>query len=206
MSAATLSSRWLGRAGTIGFVVAALALGRVIGNQFPDPIQEFEQPHLVHAEVGEVAELRLAQVQVDAVHVGTQFRTDGALMPTDGVWVMADITMTPTLQDAGLPYLRMVDAQGRTFGLTRGSTTNTCRVSQPGIPLVCSVAIELPADAVPGIVLEAAPVLDPRYDNVASVDLGLQATDAEQALAADEPVVPLDDLGGGRDVTGGTDR
>lgn len=206
MSTASLSSRWLGRAGTVGFVVAALALGRVIGDQFPDPIQEFEEPHIVHAEVGEPAQLRLAQVQVDAVHVGTEFRGAGTLLPTEGVWVMADVTMTPTLEDVGLSYLRMVDPQGRVFGLTRGGETNTCRVSQPGIPMTCSIAIELPTDAVPGITLEVAPTADPRYDNVLSVDLGLEAQDVEQALAGTDPVQPLDEIGGGRDVTGGSGR
>ena len=103
-------------------------------------------------------------------------------------WVVADLTLTPTVEDAGLPHVQVVDAGGRTFGLTRGSTTNSCRLTQPGIPLRCSVAVELPADALAGAVLQLAPVPDPRFDHLLQVDLGLgaDADPAPVAAAADD--------------------
>lgn len=198
MSARTFSARWTGRAGTIAFVVAALALGRVVGDRFPDPIKALEEPHVVEAQVGEAGELRLARVQVDQVQVGTRYRGSSSLLTTDGVWVMADITLTPTLQDVGLTYAQVRDGQGRIFGPTRGGATNTCRVSQPGIPLTCSVALELPEDAVPGARLLLAPVLDHRFDNVVSVDLALTADDVARAQADPqaEPLTPRDEIAG----------
>ena len=175
----------------------AFLIGRVVGDRFPDPLAAFEEPHVVRAQVGEPAALRLAEVQVDEVRVGTAYRGHGSLLTTEGVWVMADITLTPTLKDVGLPNAQVRDAQGRVFGPTRGGDTNTCRVSQPGIPLTCSIAIELPEDAVPGATMVLAPVPDPRFDNVLSVDLGLTAEDVDRARAQTEPLQPRDAIAGG---------
>lgn len=202
MSAAGIADRWVGRAGTIAFVVAALALARVIGDQFPDPIQEFQRPHPVQAQVGETAELRLADIEVHGIRVGDQLVGPGMLYPTDGVWVVADLTFTPTLEDAGLPYAQIVDAEGRTYTNTRGYSTSTCGASAPGIPVTCSLALEIPANAADGAALELSPRLDPRYDNVLVLDLGL---DAARVAAAEGTRLSLDPTADGSGDDAGTD-
>lgn len=194
-----MADRWVGRAGTIGFVLAALALARVIGDQFPDPIQEFERPHPVEAEVGGTAELRLADVEVHDVRLGTELVGPGALFPTEGVWVVTDLTFTPTVEDAGLPFAQLVDADGRTYTSTRGFQSSTCGSSAPGIPLTCAVALEIPADAAVGATLQLAPRIDPRYDNLLTLDLGLTAEQvgaAQGQRQALDPAAATD--GGGR--------
>lgn len=186
-SAPGLGHRWVGRAGTIGFVLAALALARAIGTQFPDPLDEFEQPHVVTAALGQTVELRTAEVTVQDVRVGTELVASGTPLPTEGVWVMAELSYTPTAEDTGLPYARIVDGDGRTFLATRGGT-NTCGSSGPGIPLTCSVSIEIPADAAPGAVLQLASTGDHqrdtvRFDSLLELPLGLTAADVEAAQA-----------------------
>lgn len=177
-----MADRWVGRAGTIGFVVAVLALGRVIGDQYPDPIQEFEQPHLVEAAVGDPTGLRLADVEVHGTRLGTELVGPGSVLPTDGVWVVTDLTFTPTLEDIGLPFAQLVDAQGRVYTATRGMAGSSCGATAPGIPLTCAIALEIPADAAVGAALHLGPRLDPRYDDVLVVDL---AVTAEQVAAAE---------------------
>ena len=184
MSRPGFADRWVGRAGTIAFVLAALALARVIGGHFPEPIEEFEEPHRMVAEVGEEASLRAAHVTVDEVRLGSSVVGHGLSLPTDGVWVVLDLTYTPTTEDAGLPYAQVVDGQGRTFRTTMPSSS-TCILSGPGIPSSCSMAIELPADAVPGATAQLATWADPRFDNLLEVPLGLTAADVEAALGSD---------------------
>lgn len=184
MSAAGFADRWVGRAGTIAFVVAALALARVIGGQFPQPIEEVEEPHRVTGTVGEQASLRAAEITVDEVRLGPELVGPGLALTTDGVWVVADVTFTPTLEDAGLAYVQVVDGEGRIFRATRPGTS-TCNASGPGIPLSCSLAIEVPADAVPGATLQLAPEVDPRYDNLLELPLGLTEDAVGTALTGE---------------------
>lgn len=194
-----VSRRWMGRAGTVAFVAAALALASAVDDAFPGPLEAVAEPHLVRVGVGGTASLRLADIRVEKVRLGTVLTSLGAVLPTDGAWIMVDLTLTPTVEDVGLPHVRVVDVQGRVFGQTRGSTTNSCRVSQPGIPMSCSVAVELPEDALAGAVLQVAPVLDPRYDHLLEVDLGLGADAARRAQEAGDPLELADPLtGGGR--------
>lgn len=184
MSAAGFADRWVGRAGTIAFVLAALALARVIGGEFPEPIEEFQEPHTVAAAVGEEASLRTARVTVEDVRLGSSIVGQGVALPTDGVWVVADLTLTPRDEDAALSYAQVVDGQGRVFRATQPGS-RTCAGSGPQIPLRCSLAIEVPAEAVPGATLQLGTGVDPRFDNLLEVPLGLTAADVEAAQAAE---------------------
>lgn len=190
----TFARRWSGRGGTIAFVVAALALARVIGDQYPDAAAHYARPHLVQVALGETAHLRTMDVVVDAPQVGTTVQDDWSVLETSGVFVQVEVAYTPTLEDTGLRYAEIVDAQGRSFTTTR-SGSNTCTLSRPLVTSHCSVALELPADAVPGATLRlAADGFNPGYDSMLEVPLGLDAADVEAALADPTPLVPVPEL------------
>lgn len=209
MSAPTAGSRmagrWLGPAGKIGFVVAALALAQVIGDQFQNPIEEVAEPRLHTVAVGEGAQLRALSIEVEDVRLGTALVEDDTTLPTEGVWVVTDVTYTPTTQDAGVPMAQIVDQAGRTYRQTRLGSSS-CISTMPDVPLSCSVALEVPADALEGARLRLGANEDPRYDDLLDVDLGLSAADGEAAVAAAEtvelrmpdlPLPPIPSLGGG---------
>lgn len=175
-----MADRWVGRAGTIAFVLAALALARVIGTQFPDAVQEFELPHAVGVEVGEAGSLRTAEITVEELRLGTELTGPGTILPSPGVWLVADVTFTPTLEDARPLYVEVLDEQGRSFRATRAGT-NSCTTSPPGVPMTCSVAVELPADAWTGASLRLGTSDDPRFDNLLVLPLPVTADQVEQA-------------------------
>lgn len=175
-----LSARWLGPAGKIGFVVAALALAQVIGDQFPDPVDEVGEPHVRSAEVGESAELRALEIMVVDVRLGQTLQGPGSIASSPGVWVVPDVTYTPTTKDVGVALAQIVGSDGRVYRATRPLSAN-CGVSQPGLSKTCSVALELPVEALDGAVLQLASALDPRFDDLLEVDLGLTAADGQAA-------------------------
>ncbi|WP_122261944.1 hypothetical protein [Ornithinimicrobium cerasi] len=196
--AAELATRWAGRAGTIAFVLVALALGRVVGDQVPSPIDSYARPHEVVASQGRPVQLRAATITVDGVTVSRSFQTSSSLYESPGIFVLADVTFTPTLEDSALGHVEIVDRQGRSFTVTR-TGGNTCPLTAPGLPTRCSVVLELPPDALPGATLRlGTDGTDTAYQDLAVVDLGLDAQDAQLAADAEplEPREPLLEEGG----------
>lgn len=181
--------RWVGRGGTVAFVLAALAVARAIGDDLPQTAERYAEPHLVEVSMGQEADLRLAHVSVDNPRLAASVRGTIDLYETSGVWVIVDVTFTPTVEDAGIGYAELVDTEGRSYRTSRFES-NSCRVSQPLITQRCAVALELPVEAVTGAVLRlAADEFRTSYDSMLEVDLGLEAEDATGLSADDAPVV-----------------
>lgn len=193
------AGRWTGRAGTVAFVLAALALARVVGDSYPAPMQQFAQPHEVRATVGEPAHLRTLDVTVDDVRLGRSFSYSSSLYETPGVFVMVDVTFTPTLKDATVAYAELVDAQGRSYTRTRADT-NLCQLVAPGITSRCSIALEIPAEAAPGAVLRLGhDGWRSSFDSLLVLDLGLDAAEVSGAAPPGRPLRPLDPWTGTRE-------
>lgn len=189
----TLGARWAGRAGTVAFVLVALALGRAVGDELPSPIDSYARPHEVTATLGRPVQLRAATVTVDGVGVSSSFQSSSSVYTSPGIFVLADVTFTPTLEDSALGHVEIVDRQGRSFTVTR-TGGNTCPLTAPGLLTRCSVVLELPEDALPGATLRlGTDGTDTAYQDLAVLDLGLSAEDARQAADA-EPLVPREPL------------
>ncbi len=178
------SARWAGGAGTAAFVVAALAVGRVVGDQLPEPFDRLSAPREHVVAVGEAAHLRTADVVVTGTHLGAVLDDGTAGVTTPGVWLVADLEITGTDGDSRLGTWEVVSADGtRSWSQTRG-LTRTCSVAPPGVTQRCSVALEVVPEALPGATLRLGTVSDLRYDDVAVVDLGLTAEDVEAAAGS----------------------
>jgi hypothetical protein len=186
-----LGGRWTGRLGTTAFVLAALALGRVVGDELPQPFDRLGAPREHHVAVGEPARLRTAEVTVTGVRVGPALDDLSATLTTPGVWVVADLEITPTDADASLATWEVVAADGTEWGRTR-ALVDTCRSTPPAITQRCGVAVEVLPDAVPGARLRLATQDDVRYDDRAVVDLGLTADDVSGAADDPLPVAPFE--------------
>lgn len=191
--AGALASRWAGRAGTVAFVLAALALARAVGDELPSPFDTYAAPREVATTEGTAAHLRAATVTVDGVALSRTFRSSSSTYESPGVFVLADVTFSPTIEDATLGHVEIVDAAGRSFTPTR-SGSSTCPLTAPGLVARCSVLLELPADALPGARLRlGTDGTDTAYQDLAVLDLGLTARDVQVAADA-EPVQPREPL------------
>lgn len=186
-----LSSRWTGRLGTTAFVVAALALGRVVGDELPQPFDRLGAPRDHHVAVGETAHLRTAQVTVRGVRLGSALEDTSATLGTPGVWLVAELEITPTDADASLASWHVVARDGTEWGRTR-ALLDTCRSTPPGVTQRCGIAVEVLPDALPGAQLRLATEEDVRYDDRAVVDLGLTADDVSATPGQPITVPPFE--------------
>lgn len=178
-----VSRRWVGRAGMTAFVIAALAVGRVVGDAVPRAEKVMEVPHDVVVALGEPAELRTATITVDAVSLA-QSVTDElgyTVQQTPGVYVVVEMTSTARDQPAGVLSAALSSADGsRTF--KRSRPTLTCLSQPPGMTQTCGVALEIPPEELDGArLLLSTHMFEGRYDDQLVLPLGLTAADAEQA-------------------------
>jgi hypothetical protein len=98
------------------------------------------------------------------------------------------------------------DTEGRMFRTsTERNPYSSGGTAQPGIPRRLAAAIEVPADAVAGaelvITLQSNPE-NHRRDDLAVVDLGLTADDADAWAASEEPLEVAEPADGPADISG----
>lgn len=191
----TVSRRWVGRAGVTAFVIAALAVGRVVGDAAaPRGDKVMEVPHDVVVAVGEPAELRTATVTVDSVSLATSVTDElgYTVQQTPGVYVVVEITSVARDETAGPLGASLSSADGtRTYARTR--PTLSCLAQPPGMTQTCGVALEIPPAELEGArLLLSTHAGDNRFDDQLVLPLGLTPADAEAASTrpgAAEPTV-----------------
>ncbi|MFT3888446.1 MAG: hypothetical protein QM713_09840 [Arachnia sp.] len=172
-------------------VVAALFIGSQITTHLPQP--EFvlgEAPFLSKADVGEPVRLRTGDVTVTGVRSAKRVELYRQVAESPGVWLVVDLTWAPRDAPSGVPAdaPELVAADGRRFGGTQ-AVINTCGPAQPGMPVACQFPFEVPTDALEGIRLLVPTGGSTRAsDDVAEVDLGIDADRAAQLSATDEQV------------------
>lgn len=207
--------RWTGRLGVTAFVVAALALGRAIGADLPQPDQVLGTPHTRTAEIGQEVPLKRATVTVTDLRLARTLEDPfgGQPLRTPGIYLVADLVATATDADAVIGKVQA--QQGSMVWEPARGGLSTCRVTPPGVPQACQVAVEVPVDQLAGMTLLVSPAPhDIRFEDALVIDPGFTESDAEAAAAslllADRVLGPaaLDalDVGDGLDALDGEDR
>lgn len=115
---------------------------------------------------------------------------------TTGVYVLVPITFTAAGEPQSLSYVALRDAEGRVYVTGTGRNPFSIGTAQPGIPRHTQAAVELPVDAAAGaevVIALQANDEDHRRDDVAVIDLGISAADAE-AWAGDDAAVEVEPL------------
>lgn len=170
-------------------VIAALFFGSYITTLIPTPDQvTSDQPFFHEVAVGETAQMRTGSVTVTGVETASQVELFAQIAGTSGVWLVVDVEFEPigqsTLIAGGNAVLRAVD--GRTLGGTQAVTTN-CGPTPPGMMVTCQLAFELPSDALEGahLWIPAGASVN-TSDDVADVDLGIDAERAAELAATDQ--------------------
>lgn len=170
---------WFVRAGVGVTVLAALALGRVVVDTWPSPGSDVD-PFVRSVEVGETAVLRFADLTLSNVRSAAVVDDGLEVARTPGTWLLVDLTLVPRGQPLVVsPHVVVVDAEGREYRPDRAGYPWT--EAPTGVAWAWTVAVELPPDALEGAVVRvAADGLDDRRDDVAEVDLGIDADRAAE--------------------------
>ncbi|WP_134738382.1 hypothetical protein [Nocardioides sp. 503] len=182
--------------GTAVVCLALLAAGSWLQGWLPDDDADpAAEPHVRAGGVGDALDLRTATVTVDEVRGTRRVEQYGTELVSPGLWVVVGYTVVPTEENATVTFAELEDGRGRTWGLV-GRNANSCAESPPGVPVRCTVLMEVPADALPTLRLRLARLSrETRFDAVAEVDLGLTRDDAEGFATAPTYSVPAPELG-----------
>lgn len=171
---------WSAKLGVGVLVIAALGIGRLVGDELPD-VSDSSAPFLRHAAVAEEVELRAGTVRVSSVEMAplAMSSTEGYLTP--GLWLLVTFDYTPREQPGTIRHTRLHDAEG-TRSWDQGRGRITCTPTPPGLPSRCAALIEAPAEALVGSTLQlGANLWDIRYDDLAVIDLGITEQDVTAA-------------------------
>lgn len=184
-------SRRLRRAALTGVVVLGFLLVGWWVDEVTAPLEDLAyRPHVQHVSLGQQAELGIATVEVESLEGATTLlTTTGEHMLSPGVWVAATFTLTPAHEPATIGWAELRDAADRSYpALTRNVLR--CPLSNPGVPVSCTVAIELPADRAIGAQLLLAEAEN--ADEHVRVDLAITGTDVKTWLDREDSVVLSD--------------
>lgn len=129
-------------------VVLALWVGSLISSVMPDPDEVYAQPFVREVVLEQPAQLRTGTVTATAIRSASEVELQGTVAATSGVWLVIDVTFDPIGETSALATagIMLETASGARYGGRQ--VVNACAASvQPGLPMACSIAIEVPTDA-----------------------------------------------------------
>lgn len=145
------------------------------------------RPHREEVGLGEPGALLFADIEVSDVDgSSTVLAQTGEHMLASGLWVTATFSVTPSIEPATVSWAELRDTADRSYPALRRNVLR-CMSSNPGIPVDCSVAIELPADRAVGAVLVLAE--DQGADEQLWVDLGITEDEVAQWSEREDSIV-----------------
>jgi hypothetical protein len=170
---------WPTRIGVGVAVLAALAAGRTVDAALPIAHTD-ERPFVHAAEVGEPVHVVYADVTVDAVHTAKAVDAGQRSVGTPGRWLIVDVTVVAWGRPLVTPGISLQDARGRTFQIDPRSGYSW-ESAPTGVPWQVQVPFDVPRDALEGATFVfSRSNHDDRRDDVARVDLGIDADDAKR--------------------------
>lgn len=185
--------------GTGALVVAALALGQTIEDHLPDDTDAtglFERP----VAIGETLQMRTGQLTPTSVDgAASILRSIGSSIRSPGVVVVLHFDFVSRGKTSSIRYGELRDGAGRVtiFGPSADRNEVTCPGGPVGIVVHCTAVVETDPDTLAGSKLGlAADELDPRFDDMALVDLDISAADVRAWRATEELEVDVYDVAG----------
>ncbi|MET0931106.1 MAG: hypothetical protein ABWX74_16415 [Aeromicrobium sp.] len=185
--------------GTGALVVAALAVGQTLNDRLPDDAAAtslFERP----VQMGQTAQMRAGQLTPQSVEGATSIlRSIGSSIRSPGVAVVLAFDFVSRGESSSIRYGELRDGSGRVtiFGPSGDRNEVTCPGGPVGIVVHCTAVVEADPETLAGSVLGlAVDDLDPRYDDLALVDLDVSAADVRTWRATQELEVDVYDLAG----------
>jgi len=170
-------------------VVAALAAGSTVISRVPGPDEIARQPFLHSGQVGTAVHLRTGEIVVEGVQASTRVRQGATTASTSAHWLVVTVRFTAADTPSTLAGMTLQSRDGRSYSLARPFQT-ACGVGQPGVTITCSMPFEVPAAALEGASLRVPAALlgGGAGDDVADVDLGIDAATATRLEQSTEPL------------------
>lgn len=166
--------------GTGVLVVAALALGQNLNEHLPDGSDGgrlFERA----VEIGETLEMRTGDLTPRTVDgAASVLRDAGSSIRSPGVIVVVHFDFVSRNESSSIRYGELRDGSGRTtiFGPSGDRNEVTCPGGPVGVVVHCTAVVEADPATLPGSRLGlAGDELDPRFDDMALIDLDISADD-----------------------------
>jgi hypothetical protein len=180
-------------------VVAALAVGQALDEWLPDETDAtrlFERP----VQMGETLQMRTGSLTPTSVDGAVSvLRSIGSSIRSPGVVVVLRFDFVSRGEPSSIRYGELRDGAGRVtvFGPSADRNEVTCPAGPVGIVVHCTAVVEVDPAHLAGATLGlAADELDPRYDDMALVDLDITAADVRTWQATEDLEVNVYDVAG----------
>ncbi|MET0450044.1 MAG: hypothetical protein ABW004_16645 [Aeromicrobium sp.] len=185
--------------GTGALVVAALALGQTLDDRLPDQTDAtglFERP----VGIGDTVQMRTGRLTPTSVDGAVSvLRSVGSSIRSPGVVLVLEFDFVSRGKTSSIRYGELRDGTGRVtiFGPSAERNEVTCPGGPVGIVVHCTAVVEADPDTLAGATLGlAADELDPRFDDMALVDLDISTADVRAWQATEELEVDVYDVAG----------
>ncbi|MDO5084381.1 MAG: hypothetical protein Q4D89_13420 [Arachnia propionica] len=168
---------------------ALLALTRLT-ERTPTVDQISSEPFRIATTLGRPTTFRIGTVTVTGISAATELQQTTPPLRTPGIWLVVTLEFIPSTEAVTLPDLHLEGSDGTTYGGRQAGNMVGCGPAQPGFVLSCSLAMELPPDALAGatLLIPANRIGVRNPDDVVAVDLDLDAARAQELLATAGPV------------------
>lgn len=175
---------------TVTVLVAALLVGSWASSLVPMVDDAGEAPFVREAAVGDAVELRTGTVTVEGIRAASEVVHSSQVAATEGLWLLADVRFDARGETRYLPQPWLVTPDGTRYG-DRQAVTLSCGPAQPGLPVRCTVGLEVPKSALEGahLWIPADHLGTDNPDDLLDVDLALDAAAVETLTKDLEQVV-----------------
>ncbi|MFC7490917.1 MULTISPECIES: hypothetical protein [unclassified Knoellia] len=179
--------------GTGAFVIAAMALGRLITDHVPLD-EAADKPFVRTGAVGRGVALEYADVTVTGFHVTPTIMGDPA-SAAGGRWLVIDTELVARDKPLTMAGFFLVDGQDRRYvASNRGSECATSANLSTGVRTYASICFDIPERALEGARLFAtrgqwdSHESEFRRDDLADIDLGITASEVDTLWAQKDAV------------------
>ena len=171
----------------VALVAVALSVGRVVTDHLPDG-KDRDRPFVTEAGLGEEATLRWGRLEMSSVDGSSTIEHIGTVKTSPGIWVVVTGRVTPLVDNLTVGTIQLRTASGAVITASTRAHRN-CPVSNPGITVSCTFAIEVAPQDAPGARLALIhSQWDDRYDDELVVDLGITEDEATAWRQRTEPI------------------
>lgn len=162
-------------------VLAAIAAGSAIDRHLPSTQEILARPFITKASLGQEVAIRTGTVTATGARTARSILADRMTHRSEGVWLVVDLGYTAKDEPWAPAAPAFVAADGTEYSDLSGAA-GSCRNTQTGLPLECTIAIEVAPEDLPGMSLRLAASArgGTAGDDVVLIDLG---------IAEDSPLV-----------------
>lgn len=180
---------WRRRLGTTALVALAVGAGGVAHAYEPDPALQ-QRPFIRTGHKGDRVDARTFDARLLDVRGGAIVSSRGAPHDTSGVWIVVKVRLTGHGEPVQLGQVAIRDGDDRIFRASARIDNNPpLRQLQPGIPVDCEIAFEVPKNVpLPIAARLTTALIDIRMDGMAQLELEVTTAQLEQWAADKTPL------------------